>query len=98
MHRHHQFAGIPQASEDAKDLLLRSGIDAGHRFIEQVRVGFAGEGTGQEYPLLLATGEPADLPAGKIGQADPLKAVPCQLSLPPTDPPKPAQLRCRPHH
>ena len=45
-------------------------VDAGGRLVEEEQLGLAGEGAGDQHPLLLPAGEVGDAVAGPVGQTD----------------------------
>ena len=51
-------------------MLLRRGVHAGRRFVQEKDPGPADDGPGDENPLLLAPGEPADGPVAVLVHAD----------------------------
>ena len=66
--------------EDVHDLLLRRGIHAGHRFVEQINLRISGDRTCQEDPATLTTRELADLAPRKIGHINTRQCI-CYRSV-----------------
>src|SRR5690625_3272379 len=52
---------VPQLPQQPYDHPFSGGVDTGHRLIEEQHVGLLDQGSGEEHPLLLATGQLADL-------------------------------------
>ena len=56
------------AAERVGERLLVGQVDAGGRLVEEEQVGLAGQGAGDQHPLLLAAGERGDAVAGPVGR------------------------------
>ena len=60
------FTLPPKPLQNAEDETLGRGIDASHRFVHEIDIGPLRQSAGDEGPLLLATGQLADLSIGEF--------------------------------
>ena len=68
-----RLAGPRLGLEDVHQVLLGPRVDAGDRLVEQVQLGFGGDGPGEEDPAALAARQGADLAVDRIGHPDRLE-------------------------
>ena len=66
----HQIAFVAQGFQKLHHRKLRFRIDAGKRFIQKNNAALLGEGAGEKNALFLPAGERADLPLGKVSDAE----------------------------
>ena len=69
----HQITLVAQGFQKLHHREFRFRIDAGKRFIQKDNAALLGEGTGEENALFLSAGERADLPLGKVSDAETLQ-------------------------
>ena len=97
MNHHAGFAGVLQRFEQGDDCPFRGHIHPGEGFVHEVEPGILGQGAGEEHPLLLAAGQLADLPLGKVGHAHLLEGVQRNLTIFPADRTQPADFAVQAH-
>ena len=66
---HDRDAVLVQVCQQVQHVVPGADVDAGRRLVEHQQAGVAQQSAGQEHPLLLAAGELADVPLGKLGDA-----------------------------
>ena len=71
--QHDRDAVLMQVGEQVQHVVPRRDVDAGRRFVQQQQLGLAQQGPGDEHALLLPAGELADVPSGKLGNAQPVE-------------------------
>ena len=68
--QHDGGAAVDEGLQRVGEGLLALHVDPGGGLVEDEQVGYAGQGAGDQHPLLLAAGEGGDAVAGLVGEAD----------------------------
>jgi hypothetical protein len=93
----HRLSVVAQLAQDIDDGALGGRVDAGHRLVEEIDIGFLDQRAGEEDALLLAAGELADLAVGIVLHADLRQGVHRLVAFGAAGAAQPAEMAVEPH-